>query len=56
MGAILYGLRYITKHNVSTSYAQRRDFIREHGQSETKLICIGVVDSNLMLRKGWNNG
>lgn len=53
MGAILYGLRYLAKYNIPTSYAQRRDFIREHGHREHKLIKLGVVDHNLILKKGW---
>ena len=52
MGAILYGLRYIIKHNIPTSYANRRDFIKEHGQDPDKLIKLGIIDRDLMPRKG----
>ena len=50
MTAILYGLRFIRKHKIETTYIERREFIMEHGFGVTQLYKTGIVDSNLLLK------
>ena len=50
MTEILYGLRFIRKHNIKTSYTERREFIMEHGYSVSQLYKTGTIDSNINLK------